>query len=69
MLVHRNHDGLEYLDRGDYIEKLNTKMKSLSKVRHTNKGRCFLHNGKTIYIKEESNEVQSYVRENNARNN
>lgn len=54
MLVHRNHDGVEYLDRGDYIEKLNTKKKSLSVVRRTNKGRFFMHNGKVIYIKEEN---------------
>lgn len=51
MLKHRNHDGVEYLDRGDYIEKSNGKQ---AYTYRNAKGRYFNHEGKRIYIKEEN---------------
>lgn len=55
MLVHRSNDGVEYLDRGDYVEILSSKRKSCAIVRESCKGRYFLHHHKRIYIKGENN--------------
>lgn len=51
MLVHRSNNGVEYLDRGDYVEILSSKRKSCATVKETCKGRYFLHQHKRIYIK------------------
>lgn len=50
MLVHRYHDGVEYLDRGSYVEFFNGRQ---AYTHRTSKGRYFIYKGKRFYIKEE----------------